>query len=259
MTPPTHTTPLLHNRSALITGASTGIGAATARLFAQEGAALTLIARNEPQLAALTKELTDQGHHAQYITADVRNPHDIAKAVQAAITTYGHLDAAFNNAGTGTTPKPLHLLDEHTYDTIMDTNLRGTWNAMRHEIPAMLTHGHGTIVNTSSTAGLVATPVSAPYIASKHAIIGLTKAAANEYAQHNIRINAIAPGTTHTPMTTPWLNNNPHIKHTLLTNNPLPRMATPHEIAQAALFLTTHQSTYIIGTTLTIDGGWTTR
>ncbi|ARE72661.1 MULTISPECIES: SDR family NAD(P)-dependent oxidoreductase [unclassified Streptomyces] len=249
---------LLEGRSALITGASSGIGAAAARIFCREGAAVTLVARREKQLADLTDELQTQGHHAQYVIADVTHTEQIAHAVQQAITTYGHLDTAFNNAGIGATPAPLHLLHENIYDTIMDTNVRGIWNSMRHEIPAMLTHGHGTIINNSSTAGLVATPVTAPYIASKHAVIGLTKAAAYEYATHNIRINAIAPGTTQTEMITNWLQQNPTIETTLLNHTPLPRHAHPNEIAEAAAWLSSNRASYIHGTTLSIDGGWTT-
>ncbi|MGW6981998.1 SDR family NAD(P)-dependent oxidoreductase [Streptomyces sp. NPDC054932] len=258
MTPGTQNT-LLAGKSALITGASSGIGAAAAHVFCREGAKVTLIARREPQLATLTQQLRDQGHQAQYVIADVTNTHDMAHAVHTAITTYGRLDAAFNNAGTGATPQPMHLLTEDTYNTIMDTNVRGIWNSMRHEIRAMLTTGGGTIVNNSSTAGLVATPVTAPYIASKHAVIGLTKAAANEYATHNIRINAIAPGTTRTEMIDNWLKENPTIEQTLLQTTPLPRIATPTEIAEAAAFLCSNRASFIIGTTLTIDGGWTTR
>ncbi|MFJ7589418.1 SDR family NAD(P)-dependent oxidoreductase [Streptomyces sp. NPDC097617] len=250
---------LLAGKSALITGASSGIGAAAARVFCREGAAVTLVARRENQLAELTAELQAAGHHAQYIVADVTRTQDVARAVNAAVTTYGRLDAAFNNAGTGATPKPLHLLDENTYDHIMDTNVRGTWNSMRHEIRAMLTNGGGAIVNNSSTAGLVATPVTAPYIASKHAVLGLTKAAASEYATHNIRVNAIAPGATRTEMIDNWLKENPTIEQTLLNSTPLPRMATPTEIAESAAWLCSDRASYILGTTLTIDGGWTTR
>ncbi|MFG2991750.1 SDR family NAD(P)-dependent oxidoreductase [Streptomyces sp. NPDC048257] len=250
---------LLAGKSALITGASSGIGAAAARVFCREGAAVTLVARREPQLAALTHELRAAGHRAQYVVADVSHTQDVARAVETALTTYGHLDAAFNNAGIGATPAPLHLLDEHTYDTIMDTNVRGVWNSMRHEIRAMLTDRGGAIVNNSSTAGLVATPVTAAYIASKHAVLGLTKAAANEYAAQNIRVNAIAPGTTRSEMIDTWLRENPAIEKTLLTSAPLPRIAHPTEIAEAAAWLCSDRASYIIGTTLTVDGGWTTR
>ncbi|MER5869814.1 glucose 1-dehydrogenase [Streptomyces sp. NPDC002044] len=258
--PPNTTTPLMANQAALITGASSGIGAEAARVFCREGAVVTLIARREPELAALTEELRDAGYEAQYVIADVRNTHDVDHAIQTHLNAYGRLDSAFNNAGIGATPQPMHLLDESTYDIVMDTNTRGTWNSMRHEIRAMLNNPHGgQIVNNSSTAGLVATPVTAPYIASKHAVIGLTKAAANEYAPHNIRINAIAPGTTNTEMINNWLAQNPHIEQTLLDTTPLPRIATPTEIAEAAAWLCSPRSSFVLGTTLSVDGGWTTR
>lgn len=250
---------LLAGKSALITGASSGIGAAAARVFCREGAAVTLVARREPQLAALTQELREAGHRAQYVVADVTRTQDVAHAVKTAVTTYGRLDAAFNNAGRGATPLPMHLLDEDTYDTVMDTNVRGVWNCMRQEIRAMLTTGGGAIVNNSSTAGLVATPVTAPYIASKHAVLGFTKAAANEYAPHHIRINAIAPGTTRTEMIDAWLQENPAMEETLLRATPLPRIATPTEIAESAAWLCSDRAAFVIGATLSVDGGWTTR
>ncbi|MCB5178593.1 glucose 1-dehydrogenase [Streptomyces antimicrobicus] len=251
---------LLPGKSALITGASAGIGAAAARVFCREGASVTLAARREPELAALTKELRAAGHQAQYVVADVTRPDDVARAVSAAVTAYGRLDAAFNNAGTGAEPKPLHLLDEDVYDHVMDTNVRGVWHCMRHEIRAMLACGHGgTIVNNSSTAGLVATPVTAAYIASKHAVLGLTKAAAAEYAAQNIRVNAIAPGSTRSEMIDAWLQQNPAMEEVLLQSAPLPRIAAPEEIAEAAAWLCSDRASFVVGATLSVDGGWTTR
>ncbi|MFF3677528.1 glucose 1-dehydrogenase [Streptomyces sp. NPDC002120] len=246
-------------RSALITGASAGIGAAAARVFCREGASVTLVARREPQLAALTRELRAAGHQAQYVVADVSRTEDVARAVDAAVAAYGRLDAAFNNAGVGATPQPMHLLDEDVYDTVMDTNVRGVWNCMRHEIRAMLAGGGGSIVNNSSTAGLVATPVTATYIASKHAVLGFTKAAACEYAAHNIRINAIAPGSTRSEMIDNWLRQNPAMEEVLLRSAPLPRIADPTEIAEAAVWLCSDRASFVLGTTLSVDGGWTTR
>ncbi|MEU9164171.1 glucose 1-dehydrogenase [Streptomyces sp. NPDC048424] len=246
-------------KSALITGASAGIGAAAARVFCREGASVTLVARREPQLAALTRELRAAGHQAQYVVADVSRTEDVARAVDAAVAAHGRLDAAFNNAGVGATPQPMHLLDEDAYDTVMDTNVRGVWNCMRHEIRAMLAGGGGSIVNNSSTAGLVATPVTATYIASKHAVLGFTKAAACEYATHNIRINAIAPGSTRSEMIDNWLQQNPAMEDVLLQSAPLPRIADPAEIAEAAAWLCSDRASFVLGTTLSVDGGWTTR
>lgn len=130
---------------------------------------------------------------------------------------------------------------------------------MRHEIRAMLTTGGGSIVNNSSTAGLVATPVAAPYVASKHAVVGMTKAAACEYAPHGIRINAIAPGSTRSEMIDAWLQQNPEVEQMLLNSAPLPRIAEPQEIAEAAAWLCSDRASFVVGTTLSVDGGWTTR
>ncbi|MGH8917989.1 MAG: SDR family NAD(P)-dependent oxidoreductase [Actinomycetes bacterium] len=251
---------LLAGKSALITGASAGIGAAAARVFCREGAAVTLIARREPELAALTEELRGSGHRAQYVVGDVTRVEDVARAVSAAVSAHGSLDTAFNNAGVGAEPKPLHLLDEDVYDSVMDTNVRGVWNCMRQEIRAMLAAGTGgTIVNNSSTAGLVATPVTAAYLASKHAVLGLTKAAAAEYAPQGIRVNAIAPGSTRSEMIDAWLKQNPAMEEILLQSAPLPRIAAPQEIAESAAWLCSDRSSFVVGATLSVDGGWTTR
>ncbi|MEU9032564.1 glucose 1-dehydrogenase [Streptomyces sp. NPDC048383] len=249
----------LAGRSALITGASAGIGAAAARVFCREGASVTLMARREKELAALTEELRAAGHEARYVIGDVARSEDVARAVETAVTSFGRLDAAFNNAGTGTVPAPMHLLTEEDYDTVMDTNVRGVWHCMRHEIRAMLETGGGVIVNNSSTAGLVATPAASPYIASKHAVLGLTKAAASEYAAQNIRINAIAPGTTRSELIDFWLQQNPNMEQVLLNAAVLPRIAEPSEIAEAAAWLCSDRASFVVGTTLSVDGGWTTR
>ncbi|MFG2986930.1 SDR family NAD(P)-dependent oxidoreductase [Streptomyces sp. NPDC048258] len=249
---------LLEGKSTLITGASAGIGSAAARVFCREGAAVTLVARRERQLAELTAELVAAGHRAQYVVADVTDPAAMAEAVSAAVETYGALDAAFNNAGVGAEPKPMHLLDENVYDSVMDTNVRGVWNCMRAQVKAMIGRG-GAIVNNSSTGGLVATPVSSVYIASKHAVIGLTKAAAAEYAAHGIRVNAIAPGSTRSEMVDDWLGRQPAMEKVLLDSALLPRIADPHEIAEAAAWLCSDRASFVVGTTLTVDGGWTTR
>ncbi|MEV6954759.1 glucose 1-dehydrogenase [Streptomyces sp. NPDC051183] len=250
---------LLSGKSALITGASSGIGAAAARVFCREGAALTLLARRERELAALTEELRADGHQVQYVVADVNDTEAVARAVATAVSAFGRLDAAFNNAGIGTEPKPLHLLGEDAYDSVMDTNVRGVWNCLRHEIRAMLATGGGSIVNNSSTAGLVATPVAASYIASKHAVVGLTKAAASEYAAQNIRVNVLATGSTRSEMIDEWLKEHPEMEEILLQSALLPRIAAPDEIAEAAAWLCSDRSSFVVGATVPVDGGWTVR
>ncbi|MCX4545870.1 glucose 1-dehydrogenase [Streptomyces sp. NBC_01565] len=245
----------LDGKSALITGASSGIGAAAARLFCREGARVTLVARREPELAALTAELTKSGHEAQYVVADVTRSHDASRAVAAAVGTYGRLDAAFNNAGLGALPGPMHLMDDAVYDQVMDVNVRGVWNCMRAELTAMLESGGGSIVNNSSTAGLVATAAGSPYIAAKHAVIGLTKAAAKEYAPHRVRVNVLATGATRSEMIADWMAEDPARERAMAERAMLKRLAETEEIAQAALWLCTDRSSYITGTTLPVDGG----
>ena len=246
----------LVGKSALITGASAGIGAAAAWVFCREGAAVTLVARREPELAALTAELARAGHRAQYVVADVTRPADAERAVAAAVAAYGGLDAAFNNAGLAALPQPMHLMDDAVYDTVMDTNVRGVWNCMRHELAAMLERGGGAIVNNSSTAGLVATVAGSPYIASKHAVIGLTKAAANEYAAHGIRVNALATGATRSEMLADWLaGDHPAREDAMAGKAMVGRLATPTEIAEVAAWLCSGRSSYVVGATVPVDGG----
>ncbi|WP_030265664.1 glucose 1-dehydrogenase [Streptomyces sp. NRRL B-24484] len=250
---------LLTGKVALITGASSGIGAAAARVFAAEGAAVVLAARREQQLADLVDELTGKGLEACYAVTDVTSDADVARAVQTAVSRYGRLDAAFNNAGYGAEQTPLHLMEQEVFDRIIDVNLRGVWSCMRHEIPAMLAAGGGAIVNTSSVAGLVATPVAAPYVVSKHAVVGLTRAAANEYGAQGIRVNAVAPGTTRSEMIEQWLAIRPDIEARLHEATPQPRTAAPEEIAEAAAWLCSERSSFVTGAVLPVDGGYTVR
>ncbi|AWZ10496.1 MULTISPECIES: SDR family oxidoreductase [unclassified Streptomyces] len=250
-------TGLLTGRRALITGASSGIGAAAARVFCEQGASVLVTARREEELVALTRELTDQGHTADYAVADVSRGEEVERAVARAVELFGGLDAAFNNAGLGTVPEPLHLTPDADFEAVMATNVLGTWNCMKHEIAAMLPGG-GAIVNNSSVAGLVGTPAGAPYIASKHAVIGLTKAACG-YAAQGIRVNAIAPGTTRSEMMGQWFDLNPGLEEHLHSRAPLPRTADPREIAYAAAWLLSDQASFVVGATVPVDGGWTAR
>ncbi|MEU5778694.1 glucose 1-dehydrogenase [Streptomyces venezuelae] len=248
----------LAGKVALITGASSGIGAAAAHVFTREGARVVLVARREDRLQTLVKELREAGADATYCTADVQSAADMRRAVAHTVDTYQRLDVAFNNAGAAAEKSPLHLMDDATYDLIMDTNVRGVWNCLRPEISAMLTTGSGAIVNTSSVAGLVATSVAAPYIAAKHAVVGLTKVAAVEYAPHNIRINAIAPGLARSEMVEDWFTRFPAQEAKSKASSPQNRMAEPEEIAEAAAWLCSDHASFVTGATLPVDGGATT-
>ncbi|MEU8677560.1 glucose 1-dehydrogenase [Streptomyces sp. NPDC048560] len=247
---------LLSDKVVLITGASSGIGAAAARLFAQEGAKVVLAARREERLAALVGELRDKGGEAAYVVTDVTVAADVSRAVDFAVSTYGRLDSAFNNAGLGGDRTPMHLMGDEIYDTLMDTNVRSVWNCLRYEIAAMLTTGGGTIVNNSSVAGLVAIPAAAPYIASKHAVVGLTRAAADEYAKQGIRVNAVAPGTTRSEITADWFGRNPGLEEMVNSLTPQGRTAEPEEIAAAAAWLLSDRCPFLTGTVMPVDGGF---
>ncbi|TVT61160.1 glucose 1-dehydrogenase [Amycolatopsis rhizosphaerae] len=249
---------LLADKVALITGASSGIGAAAARVFAREGAKVVLVARRKELLEELTGELRAGGAEAEFAVADVRVAEECVAAVETAVERFGRLDAAFNNAGYGIGRDPLHLMDDDVYDYIVDTNLRGVFNCLRPEITTMLTNENGgAIVNTSSVGGLVATPVSAPYVAAKHAVIGLTRAAASEYGGERIRVNAIAPGVTHSELVADWFAKNPGMEAMLHQLTPQPRTAQPEEIAQAAAWLCSDRASYVTGVAMPVDGGFT--
>lgn len=249
---------LLSGRVAMITGASSGIGAAAARLFADEGAAVVLMARREERLAALVEGIRRAGGRAAAVAGDVAVPGDVGRAVATAVDTFGKLDAAFNNAGYATAGVPLHEVDAEAYERTMDVNVRGVWNCLHHQIPAMLDSGHGgAVVNTSSVAGLKATGASAAYVAAKHAVIGLTRAAAHDYGQRGIRVNALVVGATRTEMMDDVIAQRPELEEVFLADSVQRRMSRPDEVAQAAAWLCSDRSSFVTGAAMAVDGGST--
>ncbi|MFE4451114.1 SDR family NAD(P)-dependent oxidoreductase [Streptomyces sp. NPDC056796] len=248
---------MLQGRTVMITGASGGIGAAAARLFAEEGASVVLMARRKERLEALVEEIGARGGRAVAVPGDVRRPADVVRAVTRAVEEFGGLDAAFNNAGWGSVGPVLHELDDSAYDAAMDVNVRGVWNCMRQQIPVMLGQASGgAVVNMSSVAGYSATGASAPYVAAKHAVLGLTRAAAAEYGDRGVRVNALMAGSTRTDLLEPYIANAPQVEAEMTRRAIQKRLADPCEVAQAAVWLCSDRASFVTGGAVPVDGGW---
>ncbi|ATB36109.1 short-chain dehydrogenase [Cystobacter fuscus] len=247
---------LLANKIAFITGAGRGIGAASAHLFAREGASVMLASRTESELRSVVEEIRAAGGTADYVVADLSDAASIQKAVRAVVERYGRLDIAFNNAGIATPPGPLVDVDERHFDQLTAVNYKGVWLAMREEIKAIrATSRTGAILNNSSVGSFAGNPTLGAYGAAKRAINSLTETAAIEYGAEGIRVNAIAPGTTMTEMIQRWVDAEPNILQTLKVRTPLGRAAQPHEIAEAAAWLLSDRASYVTGVVMRVDGG----
>jgi NAD(P)-dependent dehydrogenase (short-subunit alcohol dehydrogenase family) len=243
----------LAGKVALVVGASRGIGAATARAFADAGATVALAARDVEALEGVARAIRDAGGQALAVPTDVGDPAAVARLVATILQAYGRLDVAFNNAaGGGRPPTPLAELPVEDYDSALAITLRGVFLAMKYEIPALLQSGGGAIVNMASTAGVSGVKGMAAYVASKHGVIGLTKTAALDYAARNIRVNAVAPG----PILTERIKAlSAEGRAQIAQAVPLRRLGLPEEVAALVVWLCSDQAAFMTGATLTIDGG----
>jgi NAD(P)-dependent dehydrogenase (short-subunit alcohol dehydrogenase family) len=247
------------NKVALVTGAAAGIGLATAQAFAEAGAAVVLADLDEQAAVAAADTLFNSGHRALGLRCDVAEEGDAAAAVAQTVAAFGRLDFAFNNAGVHVAVAETADVEAEDFDRIIAINLRGVFNSMKHELRQMRDQGSGAIVNCSSQSGFVGLPGLGAYTASKHGVIGLTKAAALEYAPRGIRINAVCPGTTETPLVQGLAAREPGRLDAVIRDIPLGRLGRPEEIASAVLWLCSEGAGFMVGQTLMPDGGYCAR
>jgi NAD(P)-dependent dehydrogenase (short-subunit alcohol dehydrogenase family) len=246
---------LLGEKVILVTGGASGIGRETALALAREGARVVVSDVNAA-LGAETAELIQAaGGGAIFVPCDVSKAEQVRALISTTDETYGRLDGAFNNAGVGGVMAATADQDEAAWDQVINVNLKGVWLCMKYELPLLLRSG-GAIVNTASVAGLVGFPYASAYDASKHGVIGLTKTAALEYAAQNIRVNAICPGFTDTPMVRDMVQVAPHMQRRV-TGNPMRRLGTVQEIAETVVWLLSYKASFITGQAIAIDGGLT--
>ncbi|UPJ74410.1 glucose 1-dehydrogenase [Bradyrhizobium sp. 187] len=240
-------------KTAFITGAASGIGRATAKAFAAEGARVAITDRGEAALQETAEQVRAVGGVVLTVTCDVSKPEEVAAAVAKAVKAFGRIDCAFNNAGVENKAAPLHEIELEEWDRVLNINLRGTFICMKHEIAQMLSQGAGVVVNTSSGAGIRGVAGGASYAASKHAIIGMTKSAAIDYAKRNIRVNAVLPGNIATPMMDRFTEGDIQKAVDL---EPVGRLGKPEEIAEAVLWMCSDLGGFVTGASIVVDGGW---
>jgi NAD(P)-dependent dehydrogenase (short-subunit alcohol dehydrogenase family) len=247
----------LSGKVALVTGGTSGIGRATAIAFGAAGAKVVFSGRRDAEGEKTAKLIRETGAECLYVHSDASNEEDIKALVLHTVATYGRLDCAFNNAGIEGSFKPLHEQSIEDFDDLMAINVRGLFLCMKYEIQQMLSQGSGAIVNNSSTSGLVAFPATSPYVASKHAVMGLTRSAALDYAKQGIRVNAVNPGVTMTELLDRAFRQLGITADGFGSSVPMGRIGQVEEVAQAIVFLCSNAASYITGQPLVIDGGYT--
>jgi NAD(P)-dependent dehydrogenase (short-subunit alcohol dehydrogenase family) len=249
----------LADKVILVTGAATGIGQAAARLFASEGAKVILADINTEAGEQTAEAIRGAGGEARFVPGDVSKGSDVEAMIAEAVGSFGRLDCAYNNAGILGEVVPLIDQTESGWDNTINTNLKGTWLCMKHEIPQMLRQGGGVIVNTTATAAIKGSPNRSAYAAAKAGVIAISKSAAMEYADQGIRVNVICPSHTRSPMLEQFFELRPELEATFIASAPMARIASPEEVAEAALWLCSDAASFVTGHVLAVDGGYLAR
>jgi len=246
----------MNNKVALITGGATGIGKATALILASRGVKVVISGRRESLGLKLVEEIRANGGEAAFIVASVDDEAEVLRTIEFAVSTYGRLDLAVNNAGIANETKALADSDSASFQAMLNTNVMGLYLCMKYEIQQMLKSGGGSIVNLASIAGLNGIPYAGPYAATKHAVVGLTKSGALDYATQNIRINAVAPGAIMTDIISGQIKLGQYDEPTIAAMHPMGRMGKPEEIANGIAWLLSDEASFVTGHILNIDGGF---
>lgn len=246
---------MVDGKVALVTGAASGIGQASAVLFAQQGASAVVVADvNGDGLAVTSTMVTGAGAECLAVTADLTAEDEVAALMDAAVDRFGRLDAAHNNAGITDPAMPFHEMPESVWDRMIAVNLTSVFFCMKHEFRVMLPNGSGAIVNTSSGAGVIGAPGIPHYVAAKHGVLGLTKTGAVEYTGQGIRVNAVCPGNTDTPMMQSFLQGNPELEKFMKNMAPAGEFGRPQEVAEAVVWLCSDHASWVSGESMLVDG-----